>query len=38
VLLDMHRQSIAPSKDIRALMEEVQEFLKAAFGICNFRF
>ncbi len=30
-LLDMHSQSIAPSKDIRALMEEVQALLEAAF-------
>jgi len=32
-LLDMHRQSIAPSKDIRALIDEVQALLAAAFGL-----
>ena len=32
-ILDMHSQSITPSKDVRALMEEVQLLLEAAFEI-----
>ncbi|MEI6233048.1 MAG: N-6 DNA methylase [Planctomycetota bacterium] len=33
VILDMHRQSITPSKDIRALMGEVQSLLMSAFEL-----
>ncbi len=32
-ILDMHSQSITPSKDVRALMDEVQLLLEAAFEI-----